>query len=36
LKAGLDPNRRAGEMTDADIEKVIDVVSNPLSKINLI
>jgi small subunit ribosomal protein S18e len=36
LKAGLDPNRRAGELTDADIEKIIDIVSNPLSKIVLI
>lgn len=32
LKAGLDRNARAGEMTDVDIEKVIDIVSNPLSK----
>ena len=36
LKAGLDPNRRAGELTDADIEKIIDIVSNPLSNIVLI
>ena len=32
LKAGLNPNQRAGEMVDTDIEKVIDIVTNPLSK----
>jgi ribosomal protein S13 len=32
IKAGLDPNRRAGELNDQEIEKVIDVVTNPLSK----
>ena len=28
--AGLDPNRRAGELSDKEIEKVIDVVTKPL------
>jgi small subunit ribosomal protein S18e len=27
----LNPNSRAGEMNDNDIEKVIDIVSNPLN-----
>ena len=30
IKAGLDPNRRAGELSDKEIEKVIDVVTKPL------
>ncbi len=32
LKAGLNPHRRAGEMNDEEIEKVVDIVTNPLSK----
>ena len=32
-KAGLDPNRRAGELSETEIEKIIDVVTNPLSKV---
>ncbi len=27
----MNPNSRAGEMNDNDIEKVIDIVSNPLN-----
>ena len=34
LKAGLDPNRRAGDMTDEEIEKCVDIITNPLSKYN--
>lgn len=34
LKAGLDPNRRAGDMSDAEIDKVVDIITNPLSKYN--
>jgi small subunit ribosomal protein S18e len=30
LKAGLDPNRRAGELSDKEIEDIIDVVNKPL------
>ena len=29
-KAGLDLNRRAGELTDDNLEKIIDIVSKPL------
>jgi ribosomal protein S13 len=29
-KAGLDVNRRAGELTDENLEKIIDIVSKPL------
>jgi small subunit ribosomal protein S18e len=32
LKAGLDPNRRAGDMTDEEIEKIVDIITNPMSK----
>ena len=30
IKAGLDPNRRAGELTEEEIEKIVDVVNKPL------
>ena len=30
IKAGLDPNRRAGELSDKEIEQVLDVVAKPL------
>jgi small subunit ribosomal protein S18e len=36
LKAGLDPNRRAGDMTDEEIEKIVEIITNPMSKTNLI
>jgi len=29
-KAGLDVNKRAGELTDDNLEKIIDIVSKPL------
>ena len=29
-KAGLDINRRAGELSDENLEKIIDIVSKPL------
>ena len=32
-KAGLDINRRAGELSDENLEKIIDIVSKPLGKI---
>ena len=31
-KAGLDINRRAGELSDENLEKIIDIVSKPLGK----
>jgi len=34
LKAGLDPNRRSGDMNDEEIEKCVDIITNPLSKYN--
>lgn len=30
IKAGIDPSKRAGELLDAEIEKIIDVVTKPL------
>ena len=30
LKAGLDPNRRAGELSDQEVDKIVDVVMKPL------
>jgi small subunit ribosomal protein S18e len=33
LKAGLDPNARAGELSEEQIGKVVDIISNPLSNI---
>jgi len=30
IKAGLDPNRRAGELNEEEIEKIVDVVNKPL------
>ena len=30
IKAGVDPNRRAGELTEEEIEKIVDVVNKPL------
>jgi ribosomal protein S13 len=32
LKAGLDPNARAGELSEEQIGKVVDIITNPLSK----
>jgi len=31
-KAGIDLNKRAGELTDKEIEKVLERVNNPGSK----
>jgi ribosomal protein S13 len=31
LKAGLDPHARAGELSEEQIGKVVDIMSNPLS-----
>ena len=30
-KAGLDVTRRAGELTEDEIEKIVDVINNPLN-----
>ena len=32
LKAGLDPHARAGELSEEQIAKVVDIMTNPLSK----
>jgi ribosomal protein S13 len=32
LKAGLDPHARAGDLTEEQIGKVVDIMTNPLSK----
>ena len=30
VKAGIDPTRRAGELTEDEIKKIIDIISKPL------
>ena len=32
LKAGLNPHARAGEMSEEQMGKVVDIIGNPLSK----